>query len=424
MKFRKVAALFLAGAMCAATVAGCGKDSGSSSTSGGESGTGSGEEEEITATITVWSPAEDQSIDNGEWLQTMCEQFSAEHPNWNLTFKYGTCSEADAGKTVSSDPSASADVYMFSNDQIQTLIDAGAIAEFGGSALETIKENNSDVMVNSVTVDGGVYGVPYTGNTWFMFYNKDIFSEDDVKNLDTMLEKGKVAFKLTDSWYIGSFYFGNGCTAFGDGTDEAAGIDLTGDKAVEVTEYLVDLAANPNFVNDADQAGITGFNDGTVGAFFSGTWDYSNITLDADKIGVVACPTYTLNGEEKQMYAFAGSKAIGVNPNCEYPQVAVALALYLGSDEAQISHYEARGIIPCNLTAVEDEKIAADEMAIAQNDTTARTSVMQPLCSKMSNWWTPAENMGKTIIAGEVTKDNAAEKTEEFNEGANNGVVQ
>ena len=124
------------------------------------------------------------------------------------------------------------------------------------------------------------------------------------------------------------------------------------------------------------------------------------------------------------MTAFAGSKSIGANPNCKYPQVAVALALYLGSDEAQVSHYEARGIIPCNTGAVSNDKVAADEMAVAQNDTMNNKSVMQPTCKGMSNWWTPAENMGKSIISGETTKDNAADKTAEFNEGANNGVVK
>ena len=47
------------------------------------------------------------------------------------------------------------------------------------------------------------------------------------------------------------------------------------------------------------------------------------------------------------MLAFAGSKAIAVNPNCKYQQVAVALAKYLGSKDAQKKHYELRGVIPC-----------------------------------------------------------------------------
>ena len=68
-------------------------------------------------------------------------------------------------------------------------------------------------MVDSVTgTDGKIYGVPYTSNTYFMYYNKDKFSADDVKSLDTMLEKGKVAYPLSNSWYIPAFYLGAGMT--------------------------------------------------------------------------------------------------------------------------------------------------------------------------------------------------------------------
>ena len=49
-----------------------------------------------------------------------------------------------------------------------------------------------------------------------MYYDKSVFSEEDVKNLDTMLEKGVVSFPFTNSWYLPAFYVGNGCTLFGD----------------------------------------------------------------------------------------------------------------------------------------------------------------------------------------------------------------
>ena len=178
----------------------------------GESTDASAEEENIKATITVWGPAEDQSPDYGEWLQGRCEAFNKEHPNWDLSFEYGTCSEADAGKTVTQDVSASADVYMFANDQLQTLIDANAISELGGSTADYVKSTNSQAVVDSITVDGGIYGVPFTTNTWFLYYNKKVYSDSDVKSLDTMLEKGKVAFPLTNSWYDAAFYLANGCT--------------------------------------------------------------------------------------------------------------------------------------------------------------------------------------------------------------------
>ena len=168
-----------------------------------------------------------------------------------------------------------------------------------------------------------------------MFYNKDIFSEDDVKSLDTMLEKGVVSFPLNNSWYFVAPYAANGCTLFGeDGTDEAAGIQFGGEAGTAVTKALIALVANKNFKNDANGSGLSGFGDGSVGAFFSGTWDYNNaleqLGGDESKLGICACPTMKIDGEDKQMKAFAGSKAIGVNPHSANPQVAVALAAYLG----------------------------------------------------------------------------------------------
>ena len=68
--------------------------------------------------------------------------------------------------------------------------------------------------------------------------------------------------------------------------------------------------------------------------------------------------------------------------------------------------------------------IEGDEIAAAVAATAANTSIMQPFVSKMDLYWSPAENMGKAIIAGEVTHDNAAEKTEDMNTTMNNDVAE
>ena len=373
-------------------------------------------------TLKVWGPQEDQ-VDASSWLPTMCEQFNAEHPEWNITFVYEVCPEGDAGKNVTQDPSAAADVYMFANDQLGTLIQANAIAQLGGSYLDAVVADNSDSMIASVTgTDGGVYGVPFTGNTWFMYYDTSVFTEDDIKSLDTMLEKGKVSFPLTNSWYIASFFFANGGTIFGDaGIDAAAGVDFGGEKGAAVAEYLVNLYSNPNFVVDADGSGLAGLRDGSVNVLFSGTWDASAVREAlGDNFGAAQLPTVTINGEAKQLQSFAGSKAIGVNPNCQNMQAAVALAVYLGSADAQLAHYEMRGIIPTSLALTSDPAIQADAVALAQANTIANTSVVQPSIPEMNNYWTPAENFGKAIVSGEVTLDNAAEKADALNSALNN----
>ena len=378
------------------------------------------EDEAWEGDLTVWSPQEDQDTN---WLQDQCEAFAAEHPNWKINFNYGVCPEGEAKDNVTKDVEAAADVYMLANDNIPDLVSAGALSELGGDYLGYVTSTNSDSILASVTYNDSVVAFPFTPNTWFMYYDKSVFSEDDVKNFDTMLEKAgeagkKVSFKLTDSWYIESFYVANGCTLFGDGTDTDAGIDFSGDKAAAVTEYLVDLAANPNFLVDADGSGLAGLGD-SVAALFSGTWDAEAVKEKlGDNMGVAALPTVTIDGKEGQMKSFIGSKAIGAN--AENQQVAMSLAAYLAGEKAQTAHYEMRNLLPSNINI----SLADDPIATAVTNVMTDTSIMQPLCKEMSNYWSPAENMGKNIQSGEVTKDNAAEKTEEMNTTMNTDVAE
>ena len=423
MNAKKFMAAGVSALMSVALLAGCSSSTPASSAGGSEGGTPAGSEggtaEKVT--LTVWAPSEDQSEENGNWLGKELEAFKAAHPEWDIEFKTGTCSEGDALTNIQTDPEAAADVFMFANDQIPGLLDTGALARLGGAALDQISSQNSQTTVNTVSYNGGVYGVPFTGNTWFMYYDKRVFSEEDVKNLDTMLEKGKVGFPLSNSWYIASFYVANGCTLFGEnGDDGEAGFDFSGDKAVAVTNYLVDLVANPNFV-DANGLTADALGQGTINSLFSGTWDYQSVVdaLGEENVGICAAPSYTLDGEAKQLKAFAGSKAIGVNPNSKNPEVAVALAAFLGSTQAQQDHYDLRNIIPTDLGISVD-----DPLANAQMDAMDFASIVQPLQPTMGQYWSPAENMGKELVAKTVTHDNAAEKTEAMNETMNTAAVQ
>lgn len=425
---KKALSLFLVTAM-AVSMVGCGSKDADKNTekkdtevAAATEKTDVAEDEAWEGDLTVWSPQEDQDTN---WLQDQCEAFAAEHPNWKINFNYGVCPEGEAKDNVTKDVEAAADVYMLANDNIPDLVSAGALSELGGDYLGYVTSTNSDSILASVTYNDSVVAFPFTPNTWFMYYDKSVFSEDDVKNFDTMLEKAgdagkKVSFKLTDSWYIASFYVANGCSLFGDGTDTDAGIDFSGDKATAVTEYLVDLAANPNFLVDADGAGLAGLGD-SVAAVFSGSWDAEAVKEKlGDNMGVAALPTVTIDGKEGQMKSFIGSKAIGVNPNAENQQVAMSLAAYLAGEKAQTAHYEMRNILPSNINI----SLADDPIATAVTNVMTDTSIMQPLCKEMGNYWSPAENMGKNIQSGEVTKANAAEKTEEMNTTMNTDVAE
>ncbi|MDR2565383.1 MAG: extracellular solute-binding protein [Bifidobacteriaceae bacterium] len=397
-----------------AGLAACGDDS-------KDNDNGSGSTGEVT--LSVWGPKEDQA-NASSWLQTQEAAFEKAHPEWKITWKNSVVSEGDAATTVKQDTSAAADVYMFANDQLGNLVEASAIGVVPANVLSQVQEQNEDIMITSVTgADGKVYGVPFTANTWFMYYDKSVFTEEDVKSLDAMLAKGKVAFPLDTAWYLPSFYIGNGCTLYGpEGTDEAAGVDFSGAKAADVTAYLVGLVANPNFVVDSNGAGLAGIQNKTINAYFSGSWDGAAVQEAlGDNFGAAQLPTFTLGGQQVQMKSFAGSKAIAFNPNAKNAQAAAAFAAFLGSTEAQKAHYDMRGIIPTDKSLASDSAVAADPVALAQIDTVAATSVFQPTVPAMGNFWTPTENFGKALVSKEVTAANAAEQTEAWNSSLNAG---
>ena len=379
----------------------------------GLTGCGSEEDGAESVRLMVWSPQGDQSKDAGEWLQTCCNAFAEEHPEWDITFVYGVADEASAAGQVAQDPEASADVFLYANDNLTTMTDANALVKFGGKT-----------SLASVMKDGEVYGVPFAINTWFMFYDKSVFSEEDVKNLDTMLEKGVVSFPFVNSWYLPAFYFGNGCTLFGDGTDASKGADFGGEKAQEVTDYLIDLEANPNFRIDDLGSGIAGLRDGSINAMFSGSWDATAVREAlGDNMGVAALPTYTLDGEEKQMYSYAGTKAVGVNAQSKYMLPAVELAIFLGNEYSQRLHYELESVVPTHTALLADQEILSDEVVAAINETFNHTSILQPNLAEMANCWTPVENMGKGIRNGSITHENSAEQTEQMNETMNSDGI-
>lgn len=441
MKLKKVTAMALATAMCATTLFGCGNSASAPAESAAPAADAADTDsaaapaeadapaEVRNVSLKVWGPQEDQNPSEGYdkgMLAYMCDAFNEAHPEWNITYEYGVCGEDVAKDEVTKDVDAAADVYMYANDQLPILVESGAIAELGGTNLDAIKAANSESMINTVTYQGGVYGVPFAYNGWFMFYDTSKFTEDEVKDLDAMMAKDlgadviNVCFPLGNSWYIPAFYYGVGGTMFGaDGTDGSKPCDFNDEKGLAVTDYLVDLAANPKFTNQAnEEAGkaIALFEEGKLGAFFSGSWDRGSIEEAlGENFGCAQLPSFKAGEYAGTMKSFAGSKAIGVNPTCENMDVAVALAVYLGNAECQKIRYEVRGVVPLDSTGIDDV------MLNAITDTVNNTSVAQPLVSEMNGWWNPAEAFGKAIVAGDVTHDNAKDKLDTFVGNVNAG---
>ena len=423
---KKIIALLLAAMMVVGMFAACGNTNAPAETEApAAQETEAPAQAEVTEiTLKVWAPQEDQ-VNEDSWLIQVQKQFEAAHPEYKITWQNGVCPEGDAAAMVTADPAAAADVYMFANDQLGTLLQAGALAKLGGSYLEQVQTDVSATYVNTVTsTDGNVYGFPVAPNTWFMYYNKELVGDADLTSLESILEKGKVAFELKNSWYLPAFFFAAGGTLFGEtGADAAAGVNFGGEIGLNATNAVLDLLANPNFVVDGDGFGNAGLKDGTVVAYFSGSWDYQGL-YDAlgEDLGAVAAPTVMMNGAPAQLKAYAGSKAVGVNPNASNPKAAMQFAAFLASADSQLLRFQLRNITPAVTALAENADVAASIVAVAESATMAYASVAQPTIAEMNPVWGPVGTFGTNLADGTVTAENAAEMVDLLNEQLNGGL--
>lgn len=377
-------------------------------------------EEEVTTedvALKVWGPQEEQEI-----LKQMCDTFNENHPEWNITFTYGVVAEGDAKEELLKDTEAGADVFMYASGGTAELVAADAIYPLTKNE-DAIRAIHGEAAVAAGVVDGVLYAVPFTPNSWFMYYDKSMYTEEEVKSLDTMMAKDlgagikNFSCDLSNSWYIEAFFLGAGCTLFGEDGSDATDCTFNNETGVKVGNYLLNLASNPKYSEELDGKFRSELKEGTLAAGCSGTWDAAEIKESlGDNYAACKLPTFTIDGTEYQLSNFADFKSIGVNTATQYPLPAMALAEYLGNEECQKIRYEKRQVTP-TVTSLASDSVVASDPATSALILQTNFSTVQPTIVQMNNYWKVAEAFGNGIINGEVTSANMQEKLDLMVEG-------
>ena len=361
--------------------------------------------------LTVWVSEADKAF-----AEEVANAFKAKNSDKNYQIVIDVQGENDVATRVLNDVENAADVYSCVNDQLPKLINGDALARIAGDRLTRVREANSAESMGSVTVEvngeKSVYAMPYTDNTFFLYYNKAVLAETDVASFDGILAKctanRQFAFPMADGWYTTSFFFGKDLgyeVTYGkDLAETKITCDFNSDTGSAVTEAMWSYVQNKGFKADANDSKIVaGFNDGSIIAAVSGIWNRTTIEgYLKENFAAVKLPTYTLNkgaaGEEQvQLVSFAGYKAMGVNNYSKNKTDALDFAEFYTNRENQIKHYEMRGIVPTDLEARKDEKIKNDvcAKAITEQLTFSKTQEGVP-----STLWVPMEGLGTAMITG------------------------
>ena len=362
-------------------------------------------------TLTVWVPEGDTAF--MEWAQA---EFKKANPDKNYKFLVDYQGENLVATRVLNDVESAADVFAYPNDQIAKLINGDALARIGGANLTDLTESIDEGAMRSATVGSGenaaVYGMPYTDNTCFMYYDKSVLTAEDVKSLDGILAKcspqKQFAMPFNDGWYSTSFYFGKNLgyevTYDEDFAETKITCDFDSDTGKQVTQAMWSLVQDPRVKADANDSKITaGFNDGSIVAATTGIWNRTAIeSYWGENFAVAKLPTYTFNKgaadeEQVQLVSFAGYKLIGVNNYSDQKAEAIKFARFYTSKESQIKHFELRGFVPTDKEARKDERVRADVCAAAITEQLKFSKAQKEVPSTL---WVPMEGLGNAMLTG------------------------
>lgn len=430
---KKPLVLLLAMAMAATAFTGCGGGASDSTGDGGASSAASEAAETSeaaaetpaasgdTIALTLWGAEEDQDL-----LAELVEGFKAQYSDYTFDIQIGVESESTAKDTILTDVEAAADVFAFADDQLVSLVNAGALQPldenmdavlqaYAGKSIDDVKAANGEGSVTASTYNDTMYAFPMSGgNGFFLYYDSTKISAEQAQSWDTLLEAanaagGKVGMTLASGWYNAGFFLGAGFTATlnDDGTTNIDwnGTSADGYTGVQVVQSMLEIAGNSAFMAVADGDLSNQIASGNLCAVIDGTWDAEAVeTAFGEGYAATKLPTFTCNGNQVQQGDYSGFKLVGVNAYSQNTGWATLLADWLTNEEAQAARYAARQSAPTNNVAASDEAVTSN-IAIAAIIAQDEFGTVQTVGDK---YWDPTATFGEIIAQGQLSVDDEA----------------
>ena len=374
--------------------------------------------------LRVWAEESNWPV-----LQTMIDSFVAEYPQQQFDIVLEASNDADTKNNVLSDVHGAADVFPIADDQISALAAGGALYPIANQ--DAVKAANNAGSVEAATIGDVLYAYPMTAdNGYFLYYNKDYFTDADLQTMDGILAVCEANGKLItmdwgSGWYLYSF-FGNCGFDFGindDGVTNHCNWNAadTPIKGVDVANAMLRIAASSGFKNGGDDALAAGANDGSVIAGVSGCWKFTEMKAAwGDSVGACKLPTYTVAGQQVQMASFKGYKYMGVNAYSKNPQWAAKLAEWLTNEQNQNLRFEMAQLGPSNLNAASSDAITLVP-SISAVTTQAEYGVLQRVGN---SYWDPMSVYGNKMANHNATGEDLQELMDRMVAGITASVAQ
>ena len=385
--------------------------------------TSDGEKTEVQdVTLKIWTASEELEL-----MKKMGQSFAAAHPEYNLTFDISEMGIDEANANLKTDADSAADIFQLASGGVPELTQKGLLLPIGYE-LDSLRELYPAGAISAVTAeDGLVYAVPFTPNTFFMYYNKSMFTEDEVKSVETMMAKDlgegvyNFSFQVSGPWYIESFFYAAGCTLFGADGKDASSMDWNNANGFAAGQYMIDLVNNPKYLENKDGIAMNMLREGKLAAHVDGTWNAGPVQEAlGENYAAAPLPTININGQDSQLRNFADYKTYAVKSSTAYPLAAQQFAEWICNEENQLARYEDQGVPPC-ISSLADQ--LSGDVALSALLAQSEFAVAQPNIPQINEYWTPATALGEGIYNKEITEDNLQEKLDQLVDAVTSTLV-
>lgn len=332
---------------------------------------------DVSGEITVWTGSWNDGL-----MDDIMKDFYAQYPDVKVTFeylpwdgmedKYLSALQAGAGPDVL-DMAIAWTIPYASMGKLQKLDEyiekyQVDMSEYYECALETL------------TIDGSYYALPYRSETMCLFYNKDLFEKaglDPEAPPATWEELRDYAIKLTAGDVFGfglcgsnagnttaqiySMMFSKGVSLLNEDMTEASFNTEEGKEAFSFWSdlFLKDGAVTKSVLENDNTTNRNLFAEEKLGMFVSGSYDIDPI-LEANpdiNMGFALCPAF----EGGANSALLGGWNLGMSDTCKNPDAAFALMSYLASPEISVDFSST--FSSCK-SAAEDEKYSDENLKV------------------------------------------------------------
>lgn len=311
------------------------------------------------------------------------------------------------------------DVFMSPHDKTIENQRSGLLLKLDSRITTELKKDVNDVAMKTVTVDGGVYGVPVSVETYVMFYNKKLVKGAPATSYEQLLKESKSFNSVAKNkfWFLSNVSEGAtmypmlsayGYKPFGEnGTDNnKPDFDTPAfEKGLGVLKQYHDLMpaasgdlANWDFLTNQFVTGKTAY-------LISGPWNVKTFRDAKADFGVASLPTY--DGKKETSFAFVQNAQ--VSAYTKYPDAAQLFAQYLVSTEGAELLYSDASCITSRKDISQVKGLAQDEQLSAVVKC-FNESIPMPTAKRVSYFWTIAANVGPAVFDGKMTPKAAAAK--------------